>query len=230
MFILNPTSGVFKDKKFRTFFKQYLLSVDFTKLGDWNYATSTRYVLPFGLTGYSLFKEFEKLELDDLIPKSPIRIRSYYVNRGIRKIIFPFIQKDIKKHKVEIELNQSDWSELSPRMLRGDFDLTAFYYMVDIPNSFYFYESLFNVSGELNPTGYQVPEAKKLLQEYRMEPDEFKRIKILSQMEKIAHEEAFTIPILNSMCLLGYKSHVINTRIYPVLLIPFEEIDIEKRN
>lgn len=230
LFLLNPKSGVFKDKHLRLFFKNYILSFDFIKSEKLDYASQATHVLPYGLSGYFVFKPFKKENFAKYIPQKKITVRCFYPNTGIRKRIFPYLKEKLKEYNINLELHQETWAQLNPRMRRGDFDLTAFYYMVDIPNSFYFYENLFTSNIEMNPANYQIPEALELLTAFREEVNELKRLKILSCLEEIAQDESFVIPYLNSLCLLGYKSFVKNAKVNSFLYIPFEDINIEKRN
>jgi ABC-type transport system substrate-binding protein len=74
---------------------------------------------------------------------------------------------------------------------------------------------------------YEVPEALELLDTYRKETDEIKKLKILSRLEEIAQEEAFLIPLFNQLTILGYKNDVKNVTIDKLLNINFEEIDVK---
>lgn len=230
LFLLNPSKGIFKEKRYRTFLKQYLLHTDFTKREDWDFATRAEKILPYGMAGYFVFQPFQAQNLSTLIPKERIKVRCYYVDFGIRRSLIPFLKEDLKKYNVELELISENWDTLSPRLRDGGFDLTAFYFMVDLPDSYHFYENLMYLSGDINPTGYQNPRAIELLNKYQDEPDELKRLKILAQLEKIAQEEAYVVPVLNSMCLLGYKDRLKNVKIDTFLTLPFEEFDIETRH
>ena len=230
LFLLNPNQGIFKNKEYRTFLKNYLVQTDFSKRENWNFATRANKILPYGLTGYFIFPSFQPEDLSLLMPKQKIDIRCFYVDSGIRRSLFSDLKESLKQYNINLELNHENWPTLTPRLRDGDFDLTAFYYMVDLPNSFHFYESLMYLSGDLNPMGYQNPRTIELLSKYRNEPSEFKRLKILAQLETIAQDEAYVVPILNYMCLLGYKKKVKNVSIDTFLTLPFEEFDIETRN
>ena len=78
--------------------------------------------------------------------------------------------------------------------------------------------------------GYKVKEAIGLLAQYREEDNELKRLKILSQLEKIAQRESFLFPFVNQIVLLGYKDHVSNSRMDGLLQINFEDIDVEREH
>ncbi|HLP44769.1 MAG TPA: hypothetical protein VK469_02420, partial [Candidatus Kapabacteria bacterium] len=110
---------------------------------------------------------------------------------------------------------------------KGTVDLTTLYYIADVPLSSYFYETLFIPGHELNLFAYEVPEALALLDAYRKEIDEMKKLKILSRLEEIAQEEAFLIPLLNPLSLLGYKNNIKNAAIDKFLIINFEDIDVK---
>ena len=147
---------------------------------------------------------------------------------GIRTTVIPLLKKKLKKYNLDLELQWDSLENISQREKKGDVDLTSLYYLVDIPISSYFYENLFTAGHELNLFGYEVPKALKLLTDYRKESDELKRLKILSHLEEIAQDEAFFIPLMNPLTLLGYKNHVKNVRIDKFLNIYFEDIDVEK--
>jgi len=104
------------------------------------------------------------------------------------------------------------------------------YFLIDTPLSSYFYETLFTPGHELNRIGYTVPEALQLLNDFRQETDELKKLKILSQLEEIAQEEAFVIPLANPLSILGYKDHLKNVKVDRSLNIYFEDIHVEKRH
>ena len=228
LFLLNPKTGVFKDRKYRIFFRNYIHSLDYGKNENWDYESPSSHILPYGLDGYFVFKPFKKENFLKFAPEKEITVKCYYIDRGIRKRIFPYLKEKLKMHNLKLELFQENWDQLTPRMRRGNFDLTAFYFMVEIPNSYHFYESLFTTSADINPYGYELPEAQNLLSAYMKEPSSLKRMKILSRLEEIAQNESFVIPYMNSLALIGFKNFVQNVKIDPFLNIHFEDIDVEK--
>lgn len=229
-FILNPKRGPFRDKRLRTFFKYFILSQDFAKSEKWELTTPAPLVLPYSLTGYFIFKHMVPGDFNAFMPRQKVRIRYVNEDSGPRRTLAPLLKKKLKKYNLDLELHWDSLNNITRRLKKGNIDLTSIHYLVDVPLSIYFYETLFTPGHELNPFGYKIPEALGLLASYHKESDELKKLKILSHLEEIAQEEAFFIPLMNPLSLLGYKSHVKNVKIDKFLNIYFEDIDIEKRH
>ena len=229
-FKLNASKGPFRDKRLRTFFKNFLLSWDPARSEKWELTAPSRMVLPYSLAGYSVFNPMVPGNFKDLAPQKRIKISCVNSPAGIRQTLLPLLKKKLSKYNLDLELEWEELNIVQEREKKRDFDLTSYYYVVDVPLSSYFYENLFTPGHELNLVSYEVPEALELLAAYRKEKDEFKKLKILSQLETIAQEEAFLIPLLNPLSLLGYKGYVKNVRIDKFLNIYFEDIDVKKRH
>jgi ABC-type transport system substrate-binding protein len=229
-FKLNASKGPFRDKRLRTFFKHFILSWDLIGDEKWELVAPSKKVLPYSLTGYNVFNPMVPGNFKDLAPQKRIKIACVNSTAGIRKTLLPLLKKKLSKYNLDLELEWDELNKIQEREKKGDFDLTSYYYVVDVPLSSYFYENLFTPGHELNLFNYEVPEALELLAAYRKENDEFKKLKILSRLETIAQEEAFLIPLLNPLSLLGYKGYVKNVRIDKFLNIYFEDIDVKKRH
>ncbi len=229
-FKLNASKGPFKDKRLRTFFKNFILSWDPARSEKWELTAPSSMVLPYSLTGYSVFNPMVHGNFKDLAPPKRIKIACVNSAAGIRQTLLPLLKKKLSKYNLDLELEWEDLNIVQEREKKRDFDLTSYYYVVDVPLSSFFYENLFTPGHELNLVCYEVPEALELLAAYRKETDEFKKLKILSQLEAIAQEEAFLIPLLNPLSLLGYKGYVKNVRVDKFLNIYFEDIDVKKRH
>lgn len=227
-FKLNASRGPFRDKRLRTFFKNFILSWDPARSEKWELTAPSRMVLPYSLTGYSVFDPMVPENFKELAPPKKIKIDCVNPREGIRQTLMPLIKKKLSKYNLDLELEWEDINKVQEREKKKDFDLTSYYYVVDVPLSSYFYENLFTPGHELNLFRYEVPEALELLAAYRKENDEFKKLKILSRLETIAQEEGFLIPLLNPLYLLGYKGYVKNVRIDKFLNIYFEDIDVKK--
>ncbi|MCP4157481.1 MAG: hypothetical protein GY757_57760 [bacterium] len=225
---LNPKNGPFKDKRFRTFFKNFIRSQKFARPRFWHLTIPANLVLPHGLTGYFLFKEIVPGAFKHYISNKKVTVRCLNSPTGIRKELLSILKKKLKKYNVDLDLKwEAEMDKIHDQEQAGTIDLTSIYYLVDIPLSSYFYESLFIPGHELNLFRYTVPEALKLLSEYRKENNGLKRLKILSRLEMIAQDEALLIPVLNPLALLGYKEHLENVRIDKFLYISFEDIDVK---
>jgi len=226
---LNPIKGPFKDKKLRTFLKNLILSLDLVEKEKWELTAPCKMVLPYSLTGYFVFDTMTpENDFKKLMPKQNIKISCLNPNYGIRKTLLPRLKKKLKKYNLDLQLEWTNKLEnVQTRERSQDFDLTTYYYLVDIPLSSFFYETLFTPGHELNLFGYIVPKAMKLLAEYRKENDELKKLKVLSQLEALAQEEAFLIPLMNPLYILGYKHPIKNVKINKFLQINFEGIDVE---
>jgi ABC-type transport system substrate-binding protein len=229
-FKLNASKGPFRDKRLRTFFKNFILSWDPARSEKWELTAPSRMVLPYSLPGYSIFNPMVPGNFTELAPREKIKIACVNPRDGIRQALMPIIKKKLSKYNLDLELEWEDINKVQEREKKRNFDLTSYYYVVDVPLSSYFYENLFTPGHELNLFNYEVPEALQLLADYRKENDEFKKLKILSQLETIAQEEALLIPLLNPLYLLGYKGYVKNVRIDKFLNIYFEDIDVKKRH
>lgn len=229
-FKLNASKGPFRDKRLRTFFKNFILSWDPARSEKWELTAPYKMVLPYSLTGYSVFNPMVPGNFKELAPKGKIKIDCVNPREGIRQTLLPLLKKKLSKYNLDLELEWEDINIVQEREKKGEFDLTSYYYVVDVPLSSYFYENLFTPGHELNLYSYEVPQALELLAAYRKESDEFKKLRILSQLETIAQEEAFLIPLLNPLYLLGYKGYVKNVRIDKFLNIYFEDIDVKKRH
>jgi len=227
-FKLNASKGPFRDKRLRTFFKNFILSWDPARSEKWELTAPSKMVLPYSLTGYFVFNPMTPGSFEELAPKEKIKIVCVNPTAGIRPTLMPLLKKKLSRYNLDLELEWEDIDKVQEREKKRDFDLTSYYYVADVPLSSYFYENLFTPGHELNLFNYEVPEALKLLADYRKEKDEFKKLKILSRLEAIAQEEAFLIPLLNPLSLLGYKSYVKNIRIDKFLNIYFEDIDVKK--
>lgn len=228
-FKLNPKSGPFKDKRLRTFFKYFIRSRNVSKGQKWVLTTPYDLVLPYSLTGYSVFKQIAPRDFKPYIPGKKVTIKCVNSRAGIRRPLFPLLKKKLKKYNIHLELHWDSLSNIYKQERAGTVDLTAVYYMADVPLSSYFYETLFTPGHELNLFEYEVPEALKLLNDYRRETDQIKKLKLLSRLEEIAQEEAFLIPLVNPLSLLGYKKHLKNVSIDKFLNVNFEEIDVKDK-
>jgi ABC-type transport system substrate-binding protein len=229
-FQLNPVKGPFQDKRLRTFFRNFILSWNFRRSHKWQLAAPTNLVLPYNLVGYFVFKPMEVDDFKALAPPGKVTVRCVASPTGIRTQIFPLLKKALKKYNLELDIKWDTLDNIRRLEKKGAVDLTGIYYLTDIPLSSYFYENLFIAGHELNLFGYQVPKARELLETYRRETDELKRLKILARLEEIAQEEAFLVPLANPLSVIGFKGHLKNVKIDKFSSINFEDIDVEKRN
>lgn len=223
----NPTNGPFKDKQLRTFFKYFVRSQVEARNENWVLTTPVDLVLPYNLTGYFVFNPIPHQDFKPYAPTGKVTIKCINPKFGIREELFALLKKKLKKYNVTLDIQWNSMPEIHELERKGALDLTSLYYIVDVPLSSYFYETLFIPGHELNLFGYEVPEALDLLDTYRKETDEIKKLKILSRLEEIAQEEAFLIPLFNQLTILGYKNDVKNVTIDKLLNINFEEIDVK---
>lgn len=226
-FKLNPTSGPFRDKSLRSFFKSFILTLGIAGSSEWSLSAPSPLILPYGLTGHEVFTHLQAEKLEKLMPKKPITITSVNSRTGIRPILLPILKKKLKKYNINLELQWNSMDKIQELEKQRKLDLTSYYYLVEIPLSSYFYENLFIPGHELNLFGYKLPQALELLEEYRKQGNGLVRLRILNHLEKIAQEEAFLVPVLNPLALLGYKRYVKNAKLDSFLNIFFEEIDVK---
>jgi len=225
-FKLNPVSGPFKNKELRKFFRDFILSYDFIKSQKWELTTPSRLVLPYNLSGYDIFNPITPGDFTRHIPSTPIKIRCVNDSSGIRKTLIPLLKEELKKYNLILEMEWDTITNIQSREKKGEVDMTAQYYVVDIPLSSYFYDTLFTPGHELNLFGYKNDTALQLLMAFHKEEDDLKRLKILSQLEQIAQEECILIPLVNPLTLLGYKDHLKNVSINKFLSIDFSNIEV----
>lgn len=228
-FKLNPKSGPFKDKRLRTFFKYFIRSQNFSESQEWVLTTPYHLVLPYSLTGYPVFKQIAPRDFKPYAPGKPVTIKCINSRFGIRSSLFPLLKKKLKKYNIHLELHWDSLNNIYKQERAGTVDLTSVYFMADVPLSSYFYETLFTPGHELNLFEYEVPEALKLLNDYRRETDEIEKLKLLSRLEEIAQEEAILVPLLNPLAILGYKKHLENVSIDKFLNVNFEAIDVRDK-
>lgn len=226
-FIPNPQNGPFKDKRLRTFFKYFVRSRDIVLNEHWVLTTPLSLVLPYSLTGYFIFNPIPEQDFKPYTPLHKVIIKCVNPRFGMREELFTLLKKKLKKYNISLDLRWDTINNIHDMEKKGTVDLTTLYYISDVPLSVYFYETLFIPGHELNLFAYKVPEALELLDTYRKENDEMKKLKILSRLEEIAQEEAILIPLLNPLSLLGYKNRVKNVAIDKLLIINFEAIDVK---
>jgi ABC-type transport system substrate-binding protein len=229
-FILNAQQGPFRDKKLRTFFKNFILGDDLMTTRKWELSTPCKIILPYSLMGYDILDPMAAGEFKSLIPAKKIKITSVNPDTETRKTLLPLLKKRLAPYNLDLQLQWEKIDNIQAQTKKRPIDLISFYYLVDVPLSSYFYETLFTPGHELNPFDYAVPKALELLEAYRKETDELKKLKILARLEMIAQDEAFVIPLFNPLSLLGYKDHVKNARIDKFLNISFEDIDVKERH
>lgn len=202
--LLNPQASPFDDIAWRIFFKNLISGLGKTIQQNWRGAVNSRLVLPYGLTGYDLFKpihperavrpgkEKELVTLPFLINRSPLRI-----------MLLDIINRELSAHHVRLEPIWEHISQTMPRVKRGDFTMTAFYYLCDSPVTINFYERIFLPHQEMNPGAYTVPEALELIGRYHQEKKDLERMRILARLEALAQESAFLIPVMGISFTFG---------------------------
>lgn len=229
-FKLNAASGPFKDKQLRIFFRDFILSQNFAKTQDWLLTSPANKVLPYSLMGYFVFNPIKPGDYKALMPSKPVTVKTINYKGGFRNNFLPLLQEKLAPYNVNLVLEWGELTHIQEREKKRDLDLTSIFYVVDIPLSSYFYENLFTPGHELNLFGYEVPAAIKLLDDYRKESNELKKLRILSQLEEIAQDECILVPLVNPLSLLGYKDHVSQVSIDKFLHVYFEDMDVQKRN
>lgn len=229
-FKLNAASGPFKDKRLRLFFRDFVLSQDFGKSLKWQLSSPSFKVLPYNLMGYSVFNSITPGDYTKSAPSKTVTIRCVNRKSGFRRRFIPFLKKKLAPYNIKLNVEWDELANIQEREKKRDLDLTAVFYLVDIPQSAYFYENLFTPGHELNLFGYEVPEALQLLNDYRNEQNNIKKLRILSRLEQIAQDECILVPLVNPLALVGYKEHVTNVSIDKFLHVYFEDMDVQKRN
>lgn len=226
-FVLNPRSGVFRDKRLRTFFKCFIRSWDFSRTEKWSLLRPSYLVLPYSLSGYFVFDPIPFCDYKKYAPKKKVTIKCVNADSGIRPELFKTLARRLKKYNIHLQLNWDSLRNIETMQRERTLDLTSMYYLMDVPLSYFFYESIFSPGYELNLFGYEVPEASKLLEEYHLEKSGIKKLRILSRLEEIAREEAFIIPFGTPLALVGYKENIKNVSIDKFLTVNFEDINVE---
>jgi ABC-type oligopeptide transport system substrate-binding subunit len=228
--MLNPRKGPFRDKRLRTFLRDFLVQLDVSGSEGWALTTPAKLVLPHSLTGHSVFKQIRAGDLKQSMPAKRVTIRCLNNRTMIKYDLFTLLKRKLLPFNVDLELRWKGETEPLHQGNQRDFDLTAYNYLVDVPLSIYFYETLFSPGHELNMFDYDVPDARGLLAAYLEESDELAKLKILARLEEMAQAESFVVPVMSPLSLLGSKRFVENARIDKYMKINFEEIDVQKRN
>jgi ABC-type transport system substrate-binding protein len=203
---LNPRRAPFRDPGLR---RRLLEQTDFfayATVRNWVLASPATHILPYGLEEYSLFPPLHKTPPPAATGSEQPTVRAVAVNMasGIRRDFLPVLQQEFRRLGIEVVSTWAAYEEWTSATHHGDFDLTCFYYMLDVPLALHFYEQIFTSGLELNP-GVAVADAQRLLAQCRREPDPRRRIELLAGLEEIARREAFLIPVFNPLAMLGCK-------------------------
>ena len=220
---LNPQKGALRDARLRRFL---LHLFDFPKLlrqRNWDFASPATHILSYGIPEYFLFKPFQRSSPANPRPSGPIRIHALSLKSDIRPELFEFISHRLLQEDIVLDVEWLENSqELFDRLDQGDFELTAFYHMPDVPIAIHFYEIVFQPGLELNP-GFEFPEAKKLLEEYYLSEEERQRLHILAQLEELSRKEAILVPVFNHLSFRGYRRCAANMEMNYLLQFLYPE-------
>ncbi len=204
--LLNPKSSPFNDIEWRYFFKELILDLGKDIQENRRGAINTRLVMPYGLPGYDLFKPIKPGRVvRPQVPDQEFALL-FHLNRSpLREKLFNLLKKKLAPHRVGLIPIWEHISVTMPRVRAGEFTMTAFYYLSDTPSSINFFERLFIPSQELNPGAFSVDEAIALINSYYKETNDLEQMRILAQLESIAQDSSFLIPVLGISYTLGSR-------------------------
>lgn len=225
----NPSRGFLKDREMRRFFMQAGDYAPLIRKHHWNLYSPTTHVLPYGLEEYFLFRPLNPIRNKPARLEKGATIHAIGLSLGIREVFVPHVIEMMKKYNLDFQVEWLPSREHWRRVRTGDFEVAFMYYLMDVPLAYHFYDSLFTPGEELNP-GYAVERAQRLLEEYKTSTDPLSRLNILWQLETVAREEAFFIPVYNILAAVGHKKNLIFPYINYLLQVPNEEIAIVAGN
>ncbi len=217
--LLNPARPPFSNAELR---RQLLHQIDFfadEQVRGWPLSSPATHILPYGFEETSLFPPLTRVEPAPP-PKQRIRAISVDFTRGIRQQFLPILARELAHLGIDLTTSWVEYEEWVARKKRGDFDISCFYFMLDLPQPRHFYEMVFTDGLELNP-GMEIADAKALLERCRIEPDPRRRLELLAQLEEIARREAFLIPVFNSLAQMGKKHGTPPARLDSMLRLIF---------
>jgi len=229
--MLNPTKQPFSDKSLRKYFKSIIQTKNFRKLKGLELVSPVKNILPHSLLGSSIFRPIHREKPTQVNkPEKMINIKTVLTTYGIRKQLFGFLEKNLKKDNLNLIITWNDYNSWFKQFSSCDFDLSAFYYLVNIPESESFYKEIFLPKGELNPCSIKKNRAINLLQELTKNINSSKRLKILWKLEKLIRDEAYLIPVVNPLITVGYKDFIKNVEVNSMFEVIYGKIQFEERN
>ncbi len=99
------------------------------------------------------------------------------------------LQENLKKIGVVMHIRKVDWSIVTERMDKGQFDAVMFGWSLDIDPDCYDIWHSSQIKGGLNFTGYSNPEVDRLIELGRTTLDKEKRKQIYHQIHRIIHHD-----------------------------------------
>lgn len=201
---LNPGAAETADPGFRRWLASRFDFDGLLSRKKWDIVSPSHRVLPYGMAEYFLFRPIVRQPEERRYFPQLKRLRAVNMQSSIRPELLAFMREELARNNVQLDLEWGSYQEVEARKGRGDYNLTSFFYLTDVPLAIHFYELLFTPGLELNP-GYTVPEALRLLADYREERDGRRRLEILLRLEEIARAECFQIPVCNPVTTLGFR-------------------------
>ena len=83
----------------------------------------SRMVLPYSLTGYSVFNPMVPGNFKDLAPQKRIKIACVNSPAGIRQTLLPLLKKKLSKYNLDMELEWEELNIVQEREKKRDFIL-----------------------------------------------------------------------------------------------------------
>jgi len=226
--LLNPMRKPFSNKRLRLFFNYYLRSIDFNSILKNDFAFRADTITPFGIINKNLFKKYEIKDFRNYIPKKKISLNLNLYYYGIRKELFTYMKKDLKKYNIDINFKFISNKEWSKNLQNGNYKLTSFYYLMTAFNAMDFFKlTIYNNFG-LRKLGYKNEKALSIIKKYEKETDEFKKLKLIWELEKIFRKESFLIPLINPITIFGYKKNIKGMSMNKFYEITLKDVKIEK--
>lgn len=219
---MNPERGALSDQALRRFILHLFDFPAMLQEKKWAFASPATHVISYGVPEYFLFKPFSRSPAEHPRPPGFIRLRAISTETGVRPELMEFVRSRLEEEKIILDIDWLRGQEFFDRLDRGDFDLAAFYHMLDVPIAIHFYEILFSPGMELN-RNFKYPEAYELLAEYQRDLDEKRRLHLLARLEELARDQAVLVPVFNPLNFLGYRQRARDVRLNYLLHFVYQE-------
>jgi ABC-type oligopeptide transport system substrate-binding subunit len=204
--LLNPRIKPFDDPAWRVFFRDIILVISKKMQDSWRGSINARLVMPYGLTGYDLFKPLKPGPIArPSQPEGEIILPIHLSRSPLRVKLHTILNKKLSPHQVRLAPVWEPVAQTMKRVQSGDFTMTGFYYLSETPININFFEDIFVPGQELNPAGFVLAEAQEQIRLFHLEENDLQRMRLLAKLEALAQESAFLIPLLGLSYTIGSR-------------------------
>ena len=227
--LLNPKREALSNPRLRRRIRDIIDGAQFVKRYGWITYIPSQHILPNALKESRLFRYPERERESVVVGKRARKMVYLSYEYGIRNQLFQYLKERLAGLGIELEKRVVERERYWADFDRADFDITAIYHLMDVADSFSFFESVFLPGMGMNSVS-RVPEADALLAVMRRERDPIKRIGILNALENIAQRESFFLPLVTPVSVIGYKKKVRGLRLSCTMELPFQELSVAKNH